>query len=166
MATVEIESQLQGDANDVAYQRFVPNINSVVAVLPLAETHSSLVFSGPEDVVTSLMNKEESDFVDFLNEVLFLDDTSSNQDLLQSAVTKPDSFLSATMHWIKAARLPRYSAPQIVSLDQGSWAIFSLVFGTTLPYLVGSPAQSDNKKVVLIGELFWFNQMQSTSDIQ
>jgi ubiquinone biosynthesis monooxygenase Coq6 len=61
VATLDIKS----DSNGTAWQRFLPT--GPIALLPLSETKSSLVWSVPRQVAAKLTNLAQSDFIHLVN---------------------------------------------------------------------------------------------------
>ena len=56
------------DPNHIAYQRFRPD--GAIAVLPLSDSHSSLVWMGSDVMTKDLMSIDEKEFIDRLNVAL------------------------------------------------------------------------------------------------
>ncbi|KAJ3265143.1 putative ubiquinone biosynthesis monooxygenase [Chytriomyces hyalinus] len=63
-ATLEIEG-VEGNKNDVAYQRFLPT--GPIALLPLAENKSSLVWSASPAIAAKLLSLSAEDFAIFVD---------------------------------------------------------------------------------------------------
>lgn len=63
IATVELNEECEG--NFVAWQRFLPN--GVIALLPLADKLSSIVWSTDPKHFKQLMQLNEADFIDAVN---------------------------------------------------------------------------------------------------
>ncbi|RWS26813.1 ubiquinone biosynthesis monooxygenase COQ6-like isoform X2 [Leptotrombidium deliense] len=151
VGTVEVANDLENDTNDVAYQRFVLESNSIFALLPLSENFSSFVLSVPKGLGEQLMKLSDEEFVDALNQALF------------STYRTGSSFINNTMDQFNKVvksllpsggnnRPPRQNPPQLVLLDSNSRSMYPLRFGTTLPYLIGSPKGGHNNKIVIIGD--------------
>ncbi|RWS08291.1 ubiquinone biosynthesis monooxygenase COQ6-like protein [Dinothrombium tinctorium] len=153
VGTIEVVNELENDENDVAYQRFIPETNSVFAILPLTRNYASFVLSIPSNTGERLMSLTDEEFVDTLNDALFSRLKVTNSSFIQSAVTNIDKVLNTFLPpSLRRSRAPRSNPPHISSLQPNSHAMFPLRFGTTLPYLVTSPKGGKNNKVVIIGD--------------
>lgn len=159
VATVEMDVKSDQDDNSIAYQRFLPEDGSVIALLPLTQFHSSLVLSTSRDKAHRLLNLEEEIFVDQLNNLLF------KPSKVSSSVPEPFSTLFSSLdsaaNNLSSIILPKsklFSStlgndiPQVRSIVPGSRGSFPLFFGTTFPYMSGSLKGSKLHKIALIGD--------------
>lgn len=134
VATLDI--QTTGD-NAVAWQRFTPN--GPVALLPLTETKSSLVWTTTSQEADRLLQLPKDQFVDCLNRTLWEDvhqSTTSNSVL--SVADKIFSYISQRSS--VANQLP----PTVIDVDEKSRAAFPLGFGHATRYI--------KTRAVLIGD--------------
>lgn len=154
VGTVEISKQSFADSNDVAYQRFVPHLQSVLAILPLTENHASFVLSVPKEKSHPFMEMDDDAFVNLLNEALTRESIPGQNSLLSTLMASCDNLVNRFLPQDKVrALLPRVNPPQILSIDATSRACFPLHFGTTIPRMVGKITGSKDNKVVLIGKI-------------
>ncbi|CAG2106178.1 unnamed protein product [Medioppia subpectinata] len=149
VATLHVSPGDGNVSNDIAFQRFVPLDNSVIGLLPLNQEFSSLVWSVPKELAKPMMEMSEQHFVDHLNDSLFIEGIQSSS--LSS--TLDDMISRFAPKQVFNQQIPRYSVPHMISVLPNSRAVFPLKFGTTLPYLVGSPhGSSNNNRIVIIGD--------------
>jgi ubiquinone biosynthesis monooxygenase Coq6 len=130
VATLELDDE-QTSGNKIAFQRFLPD--GPVALLPLSDNLSSLVWTTNVSRAKELLKLEDDEFVQALNEALskkhsmygksFLDNIQSIFNIRQSAKINP---------------------PQIKKVFKHSRAAFPLGFGHTASYV--------KQGVVLIGD--------------
>lgn len=64
-SNLEFIFDLQADENYVAWQRFLPD--SVIAMLPLSDKLSSIVWSTNTETVKELLKLPETEFIDAVN---------------------------------------------------------------------------------------------------
>lgn len=148
VGTVAVDSGDGNLSNDVAFQRFVPFDRSVIALLPLNQQFSSFVWSVPKDSAKHLMELSEHQFIDQMNDSLFVESNEFSNPI----ISKIDDLISGLLPQELALQTTRYAIPHVVSLVTDSRAMFPFKFSTTVPYLVGSPSDSeDNNRVVIIG---------------
>jgi len=149
VGTIAVSPGEGNEYNEIAFQRFVPSGNSVIALLPLTEDYCSFVWSVSKEEANRLMQMSEQQFVDQLNDTLF----SETMDSSTSIAGKLDEIISSLVpKQLFAEQKPHFSAPLVLSLIPDSRAAFPLKFSTTVPFVVGSPNDSkDNNKIVIIG---------------
>ncbi|XP_054164798.1 ubiquinone biosynthesis monooxygenase COQ6, mitochondrial-like [Oppia nitens] len=149
VATLNVSSGFGNPNNDIAFQRFVSINDSVIALLPLNQDYSSLVWSVPKDLVKQLMQMNENKFVEHLNDCLKTENSNSS-----SIVSKFDGIIDSIFpKSMISNENVSYSVPQINSVVTDSRVAFPLKLSTTLPYFVGSPNDSkDNNRIVLLGD--------------
>ncbi|XP_017768546.1 PREDICTED: ubiquinone biosynthesis monooxygenase COQ6, mitochondrial [Nicrophorus vespilloides] len=118
------------EANDniVAWQRFLPK--GPIALLPLADNLSSLVWSTSPDEAKHLLGLPNDQFVDAVNGALWKVHTTAG---FVDEVTKAfDGFMQSLIGRSNAVRqLP----PHVASLEDGSRAAFPLGFGHAINYV-------------------------------
>ncbi|XP_037030932.1 ubiquinone biosynthesis monooxygenase COQ6, mitochondrial [Bradysia coprophila] len=131
IATVEIS---EGVDNQVAWQRFLPN--GVIALLPLSENLSSIVWSSSTENVKHLLSLPEESFIDAVNDS-FWKQYPKNQ-IVSNAMKTVESIFGNYSQTVR--QLP----PSIKSLYEKSRAAFPLGFGHTSTYAA--------KGCVLIGD--------------
>ncbi|KAM4665038.1 ubiquinone biosynthesis monooxygenase COQ6, mitochondrial isoform 1-T3 [Discoglossus pictus] len=123
--------------NNVAWQRFLPT--GPIALLPLSDTFSSLVWSTTPDQATQLLNMDEENFVDAVNSAFWSNESQS--DFISSAGSLFHSAISALMPSGTSARqLP----PSVARVEQNSRAAFPLGMGHATEYV--------RHRVALIGD--------------
>ncbi|KAJ6639241.1 Ubiquinone biosynthesis monooxygenase COQ6, mitochondrial [Pseudolycoriella hygida] len=130
IATVELSEVTD---NQVAWQRFLPN--GVIALLPLSENLSSIVWSTNTEIVKHLLSLPEESFIDAVNDA-FWKQYPKNQ-IVSNAMKTVESVLG---NFSSVRQLP----PGIKSLYGKSRAAFPLGFGHTSTYAA--------KGCVLIGD--------------
>lgn len=127
VGTLQVDSPYKG--NNIAFQRFVNSNSAVIALLPLDESHSSLVLAVQKKDYPSWMQLSEDDFIGKLNDELHREPTNLN----------PIERLTSTIIPSSLGKTSGSSQPPIIkSIVPGSRAAFPLGFGTTIPFLVGS----------------------------
>ncbi|XP_031617711.1 ubiquinone biosynthesis monooxygenase COQ6, mitochondrial [Contarinia nasturtii] len=131
IATVELG---ECDDNFVAWQRFLPN--SVIALLPLSENLSSIVWSTYAKHFKHLMQLDEADFIDAVNNA-FLQKYEKNS-VVEMAMGAVRTILNTNSSVVR--QLP----PQITGLYGKSRAGFPLGFGHASSYV--------GRGVALIGD--------------
>lgn len=159
VATVEMDAKSDYDENTTAYQRFLPEDGSVVALLPLTKVHSSLVVSTNSTKANYLVNLEEEQFVDELNSLLSKPSKNpiAASEPFASVISTVES-LAHNLSTVLAPGVKPFSStgiadvPQVRSIISGSRASFPLYFGTTLPFMTGSLRGSKVHRIALIGD--------------
>ncbi|XP_069493754.1 ubiquinone biosynthesis monooxygenase COQ6, mitochondrial [Ambystoma mexicanum] len=123
--------------NNVSWQRFLPS--GPVALLPLSDMCSSLVWSTSLEQASQLQEMDEESFVDAVNSAFWSNE--SHSDLIDSAGSIFRSALSLLMPSGSSARqLP----PSVARVDPKSRAMFPLGMGHATEYI--------RYRVALIGD--------------
>nr|XP_048305105.1 ubiquinone biosynthesis monooxygenase COQ6, mitochondrial isoform X2 [Myodes glareolus] len=108
--------------NNVAWQRFLPS--GPIALLPLSDTLSSLVWSTSHDHAAELVSMGEEEFVDAINSAFWSD--ANHTDFVDSAST----MLRYVVTLLKPTRVSaRQLPPSIAKVDAKSRALFPLGLG-------------------------------------
>uniref|UniRef100_A0A9L0IEV4 Coenzyme Q6, monooxygenase n=1 Tax=Equus asinus TaxID=9793 RepID=A0A9L0IEV4_EQUAS len=114
--------------NNVAWQRFLPS--GPIALLPLSDTLSSLVWSTSHEHAAELVSMDEEKFVDAINSAFWSD--VNHTDFIDSAGTMLHyaiAFLKPTK--VSARQLP----PSVARVDAKSRALFPLGLGHAAEYV-------------------------------
>ncbi|XP_023392786.1 ubiquinone biosynthesis monooxygenase COQ6, mitochondrial isoform X2 [Pteropus vampyrus] len=114
--------------NNVAWQRFLPS--GPIAMLPLSDTMSSLVWSTSHEHAAELVSMNEEEFVDAINSAFWSDTNHTDfvdwaSSMLHYAVT----FLKPTK--VSARQLP----PSVARVDAKSRVLFPLGLGHAAEYV-------------------------------
>jgi ubiquinone biosynthesis monooxygenase Coq6 len=128
VATLELDPEEAG-VNTIAWQRFLPS--GPIALLPLSENLSSLVWSTSVEHAKELLKMEPDDFVIALNEA-FVKHHQSNR-VVSDILKTVDSFLVSKS---KITQLP----PSVLKLQENSRAAFPLGFGHASSYVCSGAA--------------------------
>ncbi|KAG9481650.1 hypothetical protein GDO78_010738, partial [Eleutherodactylus coqui] len=136
VATLQLSESTE---NNVAWQRFLPT--GPIALLPLSDTWSSLVWSTSPDHASELLRMDDESFVDAVNSAFWNSEhhsefISSAGSLLHSAVSLLSPSGSST----------RQLPPSVSCLGDKSRAAFPLGLGHTTEYI--------RRRVALIGADF------------
>jgi ubiquinone biosynthesis monooxygenase Coq6 len=123
VATVELNPE-EAEGNTIAWQRFLPS--GPVALLPLSENLSSLVWSTSVEHAKELLKMEPDDFVIALNEA-YVKHYPSNR--MVSDILK--TFDNLLPNKNRITQLP----PTVVKLQENSRAAFPLGFGHASSYV-------------------------------
>lgn len=129
VATLELNAE-EAAGNTVAWQRFLPT--GPVALLPLTDTLSSLVWSTSVEHAKELLRMEPEAFIDALNEA-YLKSYKSNS-LVDNVMKAVDGIFALNRN--KIQQFP----PKVVKLQEGSRAAFPLGFGHASSYVCGGAA--------------------------
>lgn len=129
VATIELNAD-EAAGNTVAWQRFLPS--GPIALLPLNDTFSSLVWSTSVEHAKELLRMEPEAFVEALNEA-YVKSYKSNP-LFDNVMKTVEGILSLDKNKFK--QLP----PKVVKLQEGSRAAFPLGFGHASSYVCGGAA--------------------------
>lgn len=156
------DTEFRGN-NDVAYQRFSSEKDTVAALLPLDHEYSSFVISAPNDYAKYLLDCDNETFTSEFNRLL-------------STIEIPGDVGLRTMHDIAnmsldglhtfvTSSLSRYNfdcqvgdmtaseeLPNIESTVDKSRALFPLFFGTTSPKMVAPVPGGKRAQVALLGD--------------
>ncbi|XP_028575843.2 ubiquinone biosynthesis monooxygenase COQ6, mitochondrial isoform X1 [Podarcis muralis] len=123
--------------NNVAWQRFLPS--GPIALLPLSDTVSSLVWSTSHEHASQLQRMDEESFVDSINSAFW--SNANHSDFIDTAGSMFRSAVSLLMPSGTAARqLP----PSVAKVDPKSRAVFPLGLGHATEYV--------QHRVALIGD--------------
>lgn len=123
--------------NNVAWQRFLPT--GPIAMLPLSDTESSLVWSTSHSHAGELLQLDEESFVDAINSAFWSNDNQS--ELIETAGSLFRSALSVLMPSAGSARqLP----PSVAGIGPKSRVMFPLGMGHASEYI--------RHRVALIGD--------------
>ncbi|KAG5896168.1 hypothetical protein JTB14_016943 [Gonioctena quinquepunctata] len=134
VATLKLSEEIK---NFIAWQRFLPT--GPVALLPLTDSMSSLVWSTTPEHAKELLGMSEGDFVDSINEAIWRVHTRSN--IIDQSTNTFDNFLRLMNC---QADTTRQYPPKIASIEEGSRAAFPLGFGHATSYIA--------KGAVLVGD--------------
>lgn len=129
VATLELNAE-EADGNKEAWQRFLPS--GPVALLPLTDTLSSLVWSTSVKHAKELLRMEPEAFVDALNEA-YTKNYKSNA-IVETMMKTIEGVLALSKN--KFQQFP----PRVVKLQEGSRAAFPLGFGHASSYVCGGAA--------------------------
>ncbi|CAM4570722.1 unnamed protein product [Lepidochelys olivacea] len=114
--------------NNVAWQRFLPS--GPIALLPLSDTASSLVWSTSHEHASQLLSMDEESFVDTINSAFW--SNLHHSDFIDTAGSVFRSAISLLMPSGTAARqLP----PSIAKVEPKSRAVFPLGMGHATEYV-------------------------------
>ncbi|KAM4690354.1 ubiquinone biosynthesis monooxygenase COQ6, mitochondrial [Rhinophrynus dorsalis] len=123
--------------NNVAWQRFLPT--GPIALLPLSDTCSSLVWSTSPEHATQLMDMDEENFVDHVNSAFWSNE--SHSDFISSAGSL---FRSAVSFLMPSGTSARQLPPSVSRVELNSRAAFPLGMGHATEYI--------RHRVALIGD--------------
>ncbi|XP_039459698.1 ubiquinone biosynthesis monooxygenase COQ6, mitochondrial isoform X2 [Oreochromis aureus] len=123
--------------NNVAWQRFLPT--GPIAMLPLSDMHSSLVWSTSHSLAEELLALDEERFVDAINSAFWSNENQS--DLIETAGSLFRGALSAIM---PSAGSPRQLPPSVAGIGPKSRVMFPLGMGHASEYI--------RHRVALIGD--------------
>lgn len=129
VATLEINAD-EASGNSVAWQRFLPT--GPVALLPLTDNLSSLVWSTTVEHAKELLRMEPEMFIDALNDAYF---KSYKQNSFVSSILKATEGV-LPMNRNQIQQFP----PKVLKLQEGSRAAFPLGFGHASSYVCGGAA--------------------------
>ncbi|XP_005409467.1 PREDICTED: ubiquinone biosynthesis monooxygenase COQ6, mitochondrial [Chinchilla lanigera] len=114
--------------NNVAWQRFLPS--GPIALLPLSDTLSSLVWSTSHDHAAQLVSMGEEEFVDAVNSAFWSD--ANHSDFIGSA----SGLLQYALALLKPTRAPaRQLPPSVARVDARSRVLFPLGLGHAAEYV-------------------------------
>ncbi|XP_034530910.1 ubiquinone biosynthesis monooxygenase COQ6, mitochondrial isoform X1 [Notolabrus celidotus] len=123
--------------NNVAWQRFLPT--GPIAMLPLSDTESSLVWSTSHRLAEELLDLDEESFVDAINSAFWSNENQS--ELIETAGSVFRSALSAIM---PSAGSPRQLPPSVAGIGPKTRVMFPLGMGHASEYI--------RHRVALIGD--------------
>lgn len=123
--------------NIVAWQKFLPT--GPIAILPLTDTSSSLVWTVTPSMAQNLMSMSEDSFTDALNSSLWIEKDA--HPIVKNVSSSVDKLLNTLFpNSGSVLQLP----PSILSVDEGSRATFPLGLGHATKYV--------GHQVALIGD--------------
>jgi len=129
--------------NSIAWQRYLPT--GPVAILPLSETKSSLVWSTSSDVAKNLMGLSNEDFVNALNIALNGTPLELDSFLYDVAPDYKSPWRSSLYdRWVNKRAQDAPKPPTIISVDDKSRATFPLKFRNCPSYIA--------QRIALIGD--------------
>nr|XP_038036723.1 LOW QUALITY PROTEIN: ubiquinone biosynthesis monooxygenase COQ6, mitochondrial [Anas platyrhynchos] len=123
--------------NNVAWQRFLPT--GPIALLPLSDTASSLVWSTSHEHASELLTMDEESFVDSINSAFW-----SNVNHTDFIDTAGAMFRSAISFLKPSGTAVRQLPPSVAKVDPESRAMFPLGMGHATEYV--------QHRVALIGD--------------
>ncbi|KAJ0009046.1 hypothetical protein NQD34_016461 [Periophthalmus magnuspinnatus] len=123
--------------NNVAWQRFLPT--GPIAMLPLSDSESSLVWSTSHRLAEELLQLDEESFVDAVNSAFWSNENQS--DLVETAGSMFRTALSALM---PSAGSPRQLPPSVAAIGPKTRVMFPLGMGHASEYI--------RHRVALIGD--------------
>uniref|UniRef100_UPI00398EC9E1 ubiquinone biosynthesis monooxygenase COQ6, mitochondrial n=1 Tax=Pristiophorus japonicus TaxID=55135 RepID=UPI00398EC9E1 len=123
--------------NNVAWQRFL--VTGPIAMLPLSDNLSSLVWSTSHQHASDLLSMDDETFVDAINSAFW-----SNENHSEFIDTASSMFRTAFMFLMPSGTSVRQLPPSVAHIDPKSRAMFPLGLGHATKY-VGS-------RVALIGD--------------
>lgn len=136
-AVVAVLRLSEATENNVAWQRFLPT--GPIAMLPLSDTESSLVWSTSHHLAEELMELGDESFVDAVNSAFWSNENQS--DLIETAGALFRGALSAIM---PSAGSPRQLPPSVAGIGPKSRVMFPLGIGHASEYV--------RHRVALIGD--------------
>ncbi|XP_047201282.1 ubiquinone biosynthesis monooxygenase COQ6, mitochondrial isoform X3 [Girardinichthys multiradiatus] len=136
-ALVAVLRLSESTENNVAWQRFLPT--GPIAMLPLSDTESSLVWSTGHRLAEELLELDEESFVDAVNSAFWSNENQS--DLIETAGALFRGALSAIM---PSAGSPRQLPPSVAGIGPKSRVMFPLGIGHASEYI--------RHRVALIGD--------------
>lgn len=123
--------------NNVAWQRFLPS--GPIALLPLSDTLSSLVWSTSHEHAAELVRMDEEQFVDAVNSAFWSD--ANHTDFVDSA----GSLLQHALALLRPTKVSaRQLPPSVARVDAKSRVLFPLGWGHAAEYV--------RPRVALIGD--------------
>ena len=125
VATLELSEPTE---NIVAWQRFLPN--GPIALLPLTDSLSSLVWSLPTDEAKRLLKVSEEEFVDSINSALWK--VYPKDGMVESGLRALQQLLDGLS---LQTGVIRQLQPSISDVIEGSRAAFPLHFGHSVSYV-------------------------------
>ncbi|XP_028994414.1 ubiquinone biosynthesis monooxygenase COQ6, mitochondrial isoform X1 [Betta splendens] len=136
-AVVAVLHLLEPTENNVAWQRFLPT--GPIAMLPLSDTLSSLVWSTSHQLAEELLEMDEERFVDAINSAFWNNENQS--ELIDTAGSLFRGALAAIM---PSTGSPRQLPPSVAGVGPKSRVMFPLGMGHASEYI--------RHRVALIGD--------------
>lgn len=163
VGTVQMATRFDGESqhNDIAYQRFSAEKDTVAALLPLDDKHCSFVISAPTDYAKHLIDCDDETFIDEFNMLLSAQEYPANTTLKvahEVSNSVYDRIQSLIQMLPPSIRPDKYNyqmgsgdPPCLESVLAGSRASFPLHFGTTSPKMTAT-LLSKYPQVALLGD--------------
>lgn len=164
VGTVKMSAQLMNSENNVAYQKFSAEKDTVAALLPLDGEYSSFVISAPVNYAKHLAECDDDTFVQEFNLLLTSSENPTNPILrgAHEAANLTYDNLKSILQLVG----PRLGiSPSLYELDfdlgespsldrviENSRATFPLIFGTTSPRMVTSLPGLNRIQIGLLGD--------------
>uniref|UniRef100_A0AAQ6AC23 Ubiquinone biosynthesis monooxygenase COQ6, mitochondrial n=1 Tax=Amphiprion ocellaris TaxID=80972 RepID=A0AAQ6AC23_AMPOC len=126
--------------NNVAWQRFLPT--GPIAMLPLSDTESSLVWSTSHRLAEELLELDEESFVDAINSAFVSVTVTITADLV--CITAGSMFRGALSAIMPSAGSPRQLPPSVAGIGPKTRVMFPLGMGHASEYI--------RHRVALIGD--------------
>ncbi|XP_061700563.1 ubiquinone biosynthesis monooxygenase COQ6, mitochondrial [Syngnathoides biaculeatus] len=136
-AVVAVLDLSESTENNVAWQRFLPT--GPIAMLPLSDTESSLVWSTSHHLAEELLGMDDECFVDAINSAFW-----SNENQSELVETAGSLFRSALAAIMPSAGSPRQLPPSVAGIGPKSRVMFPLGMGHASEYI--------RHRVALIGD--------------
>nr|XP_020446572.1 ubiquinone biosynthesis monooxygenase COQ6, mitochondrial [Monopterus albus] len=136
-AVVAVLHLAEPTENNVAWQRFLPT--GPIAMLPLSDTDSSLVWSTSHGLAEELLELDEESFVDAINSAFWSNENQS--ELIETAGSLFRGVLSAIMPSVGS---PRQLPPSVAGIGPKTRVMFPLGVGHASEYI--------RHRVALIGD--------------
>lgn len=164
VGTVRMTPQMTNNANDVAFQKFSAEKDTVVALLPLDEEYSSFVISATKDYANHLAECDEGAFIQEVNRLLIAKEKAPYS-LLRGLHEVADATYDNVKTILQLAG-PRLGLstnsfsleadldepPSLDHLVANSRATFPLIFGTTSPRMITSLPGLNRPQIALLGD--------------
>ncbi|XP_072555375.1 ubiquinone biosynthesis monooxygenase COQ6, mitochondrial [Paramormyrops kingsleyae] len=136
-AVVAVLRLSESTENNVAWQRFLPK--GPIAMLPLSDTHSSLVWSTSHRHAGELLELDEETFVDAINSAFW-----SNENHSEMIETAGSLFRTALSLLMPTGSSARQLPPSVAGIEPKSRVMFPLGMGHASEYV--------RHRVALIGD--------------
>lgn len=161
VGTVKMESH--SSENNIAYQRFSPEKDTVAALLPLDKDHSSFVISAPNEYAKYLSDCDDDTFCQEFNRLL--SNVEPPRGVLMRSFHSIANLAGDTLHSLKQNLQTTNSGvevdltnsgfeepPLLESVVNQSRASFPLLFGTTTPKMISTPPGKQFAQIALLGD--------------
>ncbi|RZF37748.1 hypothetical protein LSTR_LSTR014817 [Laodelphax striatellus] len=127
VATLKLE-KVEGETNSTAWQRFLPT--GPIALLPLTDDMSSLVWTTTPDLAQSLLKASDDEFAAAINKAFT--DAPVKNNLIE--LTRPGVEFVLRSIGLDTSRKDPPCPPRVISVDEKSRATFPLGFGHSTSY--------------------------------
>lgn len=154
----------QDGANNIAYQRFSAEHDTVAALLPLDKEYSSFVISAPSEYAKYLTDCDDDTFCQEFNRLLSHVESPQNIILqgLHDITNRAGDFLRSFQQNLSSIGLTRLEIdssdrgfeepPTLESVVSQSRASFPLIFGTTSPRMIATLPGKQAAQIALLGD--------------